>query len=95
MALTTIQRDVCRLLADERRRTGESYVPGGVAPGVALRTSRLSRDLDVFHDTEEAVARSWDRDRTTLERSDFVVKTLRERPGYVEAVVSRHEDELR
>ena len=94
MALTTIQRDVCRLLADERRRNGESYVAGGAALGVALRTSRLSRDLDLFHDTEEAVARSWDRDRATLERCDFVVKTLRERPGYVEAVVSRHEDEL-
>ena len=29
MALTSLQRDVCRLLADERRRSGESYLAGG------------------------------------------------------------------
>lgn len=89
MALTALQRDVCRLLAADRRRLGESYIAGGVALGVALHTSRLSRDLDVFHDTEAAVARSWDRDRTTLEKSGYLVSTLRERPGYVEAIVAR------
>ena len=94
MALTALQRDVCRLLAVERRRTGESYVAGGVALSVALETTRLSRDVDVFHDTEEAVARSWDRDRSTLERAGYVVRTLRERPGYIEAVVSRQGHDL-
>jgi hypothetical protein len=89
MALTALQRDVCRLLAAERRRSGESYIAGGVALSVALHTARLSRDLDVFHDTVEAVARSWDRDRTILEAADYAVDTLRERPGYVEATVSR------
>lgn len=94
MALTRLQRDVCRLLAAARRESGESYVAGGVALSVALNTARLSRDLDVFHDTTEAVARSWDRDRATLERSGFAVRTLRERPGYVEAVVSRQGQDL-
>jgi hypothetical protein len=89
MALTALQRDICRLLAKARRETGESYVAGGVALSVALNTARLSRDIDVFHDTAEAVARSWDRDRVTLEQSQFGVRALRERPGYVEAVVSR------
>jgi hypothetical protein len=94
MALTTFQRDVCRLLAGARRGTGESYVAGGVALTVALQTSRLSRDVDIFHDTTEAVARSWDRDRATLERSGYTLRTLRERPGYVEAMVSLHGHEL-
>jgi len=31
MALTPFQRDVCRLLADNRLRGGESYVAGGAA----------------------------------------------------------------
>jgi hypothetical protein len=94
MALTALQRDVCRLLAAERRRSGESYVAGGVALSVALATSRLSRDVDVFHDTEEAVARSWDRDRAALEQAGFAVRVVRERPGYVEAAVSREGDGL-
>lgn len=94
MALTAIQRDVCRLLAAARRDNGESYVAGGVALSVALNTSRLSRDLDLFPDTADAVARSWDRDRATLERSTYAVRTLRERPGYVEAIVSHQGQEL-
>ena len=94
MALTGLQRDVCRLLAAERRRTGESYVAGGVALSVALETNRLSRDVDVFHDTEEAVARSWDRDRVALDQAGYAVRVVRERPGYVEASVSRGNQSL-
>ena len=94
MALSRFQRDVCRLLAAERRAHGESYVADGVALSVALETQRLSRDLDLFHDTTEAVARSWDRDRKLLEGAGYVVRALRERPGYVEADVSRDGQEL-
>lgn len=58
MALTAFQRDVCRVLAGRRRAGGESYVAGGIALNVALAAHRLSRDLGLFHDTTEAVARS-------------------------------------
>jgi len=94
MALTALQRDVCRLLAAERRRNRESDIAGGVALAVALETARQSRDVDVFHDSADAVARSWDRDRFSLERAGYAVHALRERPGYVEARVSRHQDAL-
>jgi len=49
--------------------------------------------IDVFHDSAEAVARSWDRDRETLDRAGYAVRTVRERPGY-EAVVSRQAQDL-
>ena len=94
MALTPLQRDVCRLLADGRRRSGESYVAGGVALGLAVQSHRLSRDIDVFHDTTAAVARSWDRDRIALESAGYEVAALRERPGYIEATVARAPDRL-
>jgi hypothetical protein len=89
MALTRLQRDVCRLLAADRRRRGESYIAGGVALSEALRTERLSRDLDVFHDTIDAVGRTWDADRATLVANEYGVDILRERPGYVEAQIVR------
>ena len=54
-----------------------------------MKTARLSRDLDVFHDTIDAVDRSWDADRTMLERSGYAVRPTRQRPGYLEAVVSQ------
>jgi hypothetical protein len=89
MAVTPFQRDVCRLLAADRRARGVSYVAGGVALSVALDASRLSRDLDLFADSQEAVAASWDADRRTLETNGCAVAPLRERPGFVQATVSR------
>ena len=80
MALAAFQRDVCRLLADNRIRSGESYVPGGAALNELLRAPRRSRDLDLFHDTEEALAVSWRADRESLERTGCSVSVLRERP---------------
>jgi hypothetical protein len=94
MALTPFQRQVCRLLAERRRARGESYVAGGVALSVALGSQRLSRDLDLFHDTSEAVVASWDNDRLTLQAEGFMVVPLRERTGLVEATVSRGADTL-
>jgi hypothetical protein len=94
MALTVLQRDVCRLLADGRRRSGESYVAGGAALGLALDTARLSRDLDIFHDTIDAVARSWEADRVMLTEHGYAVDALRERPGYVEATIARGTERL-
>ena len=81
MALTPFQRDVCRLLADGRRRAGDSYGAGGVALNAALRAPRLSGDVDFFHDTADAVARAWDRDRGALEAAGFAVSALRDAPA--------------
>lgn len=67
MALTPLQRRICRLIATQRIAAGERYVTGGVALTTLLATPRVSRDIDLFHDTEEAVAASWAADRATLE----------------------------
>src|SRR5258707_11500298 len=55
MALTNIQREVCRVLAKQRIASGESYVAGG-AVNTVLRAPRISQDLDLFHDTATALA---------------------------------------
>ncbi len=89
MALTPFQRTICRRLADRRVARGDRYVAGGVALSLALKTHRLSRDLDVFHDTIEAVAASWDEDRGVLLGAGYTVTLLRERPGFVQATVSQ------
>lgn len=95
MALTPLQRDICRLLADRRVRSGESYVAGAVALNELLGGRRLSRDIDFFHDTEEAVAASWEADRATLVEAGYRVTALRERPGLVEARVERGSEGVR
>lgn len=52
------------------------------------------RRVDVFHDTTEAVARTWDADRELLLASGYAVVVVRERPGFVQAVASLHGDQL-
>lgn len=94
MALTRFQRDVCRALAERRRTRGDSYVAGGIALNLALNAQRLSRDLDLFHDTTEAVSAAWDADRVLLEGQGYLVNSERERPGFVQATVSRGHDSL-
>ncbi len=89
MALTPFQRAVCRLLAERRVASGESYVAGGGALGEATQSGRISQDIDLFHDTTQAVAVCWAHDRELLESQRHVVRVLRERPSFVEAIVSK------
>jgi hypothetical protein len=89
VALTAYQRAVCRLLADQRIASGESYVAGGVALHEMMGGARISRDIDLFHDTDEALEASWQADRRLLEAQHFAVTVIRERPSFIEAEVSR------
>ncbi len=93
MALTPFQKSVCRLLAGNRIASGESYVAGGSALNELIAAPRISRDIDLFHDSEEAVAASWDSDRGLLEKQ-FDVSVLRDRPGFVEARVADEQDSV-
>ena len=43
----------------------------------------------LFHDTEAALAASWDGDRQALLSQGFLLEIVRERPTFVEALVSR------
>lgn len=88
MALTALQRRVCLLLADQRKRSGESYVAGGVALNEIVAGARRSRDIDLFHDTEAALVATWANDRAALEAAALRVATVRELPAFVEARVS-------
>jgi hypothetical protein len=95
MALTRFQRIVCNLLAENRIASGESYVAGGIALNELIGGARISRDVDVFHDTNDAVAASWRADRLLLEQQGFSVRAVRERPTFVEADVRSGDDSVR
>jgi hypothetical protein len=87
MALTPLQRRICLLLAEQRKRSGESYVAGGAALNELLGGARMSRDVDLFHDTEEALAATWAQDRLTLQQAGLRVVPSRESPSFVQAQV--------
>lgn len=88
MAVTNLQRALCRLVAENRVASGESYVAGGVALNALIGADRVSDDVDLFHDTEEALASTWAADRSLLEEKGYAVHVLRDRPSFVEAEVS-------
>lgn len=94
MALSEYQRGICQLIAANRRERGESYVAGGVALNTLLNTPRLSRDIDLFHDTDAALIASWLNDRKLLRAAGYGVTVLRETAVFVEAVVSRHDESV-
>ena len=87
MALTAFQTRVVRLLAARRKSSGESYVAGGVALNQALRAPRISRDVDLFHDSATALRQSWDDDCRLLREAGMTVHTLRDTAHFVEAAV--------
>jgi hypothetical protein len=95
MALTDLQRRICRLLAANRIASGESYVAGGVALNELIGAARVSRDIDLFHDTTEALEATWRADRALLESEGYSVLVLRERVGLVEAEVGDAADRAR
>lgn len=92
MALTPLQISILRLLALRRKHAGESYVAGGVALNQALCASRLSRDIDLFHDTDEALVESWKADQHALRTAGYAVETIREAPTFIEAGVLKDDD---
>jgi hypothetical protein len=92
MSLTRFQQAVCRLIAANRLEQGEAYVAGGVALNLLTGGKRLSRDIDLFHDTLEALDVTWHADRRLLESHGYELRSIHERPGYVEAVVSQGAD---
>ena len=87
MPLTDYQAVVARLLSGNR--TFDSYLAGGAAILIEPNTTRFSRDLDYFHDSEARVAEAFAADRALLERHKFAVDVDLNQPGYVRAVVSQ------
>jgi hypothetical protein len=86
MAITPLQREICRLIARNRIDGGEAYVAGGVALNTVVPGPRLSHDIDLFHDTEAALAATWAADRGLLGEA-YAVEVLLDRPTFVRAVL--------
>lgn len=89
MSITEFQRDVCRIISRRLRESGESYLAGGVALNVLVSGRRVSRDIDLFHDTAEALETGWRQDRRLLEQNGYRLNVLREAPTYKEAVAEK------
>ena len=84
MALTDLQRAVMVSIAKNRSQT--SYIAGGTV--LNKLWARMSDDIDIFHDTDEEIGGSADRDINTLNADGFKVRVVVDVYGCVEAEVS-------
>ena len=77
MPLSKLQSDILKLLAAQRNP--ESYV--AVASALNRFGTRLSDDIDVFHDLEDGVERAAQADSALLIASGFEVEWVRQFVG--------------
>jgi hypothetical protein len=84
------QARLARLLS--ANRTFDSYLAGGAAILIEPNTTRYSRDLDYFHDSEVRVAEAFSADRSLLESNGYNIDVDLNQPGYVRAVVRQGDD---
>ena len=87
MPLTDYQASLARLLSENR--TFDSYLAGGAAILIEPNTTRFSRDLDYFHDSEARVAEAFAADRGLLDTSGYSLDVDLNQPGYIRAVVRK------
>lgn len=90
MPLTKYQAKLARLLS--RNRTFDSYLAGGAAILLEPNTTRFSRDLDYFHDSEARVVEAFAADRELLHRAGYAVDVDLNQPGYIRAIVRKGPD---
>ena len=90
MPLTEFQADLARLLSGNR--TVDSYLAGGAAILIEPNTTRFSRDLDYFHDSEARVAEAFEADRALVVSRGYGLRVELNQPGYIRAVVDRGDE---
>jgi hypothetical protein len=87
MPLTDYQAELARLLS--RNRSLDSFLAGGAAILLEPNTTRYSRDLDYFHDSENRVAGAFAADRGLLESNEYGVDIEMQQPGFIRTIVSK------
>lgn len=87
MPLTPLQAEILTYLSAQR--TPSSYLAGAAGLLMSRRSPRHSQDVDLFHDTEEAVARAFAEDRVCLEGHGFHISVVLSQPGFIRAEVGR------
>ncbi len=85
MPLTSLQRDILRILA--AGRSPESYVAG--ATPLNRSGYRFSGDIDIFHDREERVGATATADALTLAEAGYEIHWKRQEPAIHSAEVAR------
>ena len=87
MPIGEFERDILRLIASNRNP--DSFIAGATVLHQSPTSPRTSRDVDVFHDTTESLARSVEADTAVLRSAGYEVELGREQETFRRAIVRR------
>ena len=93
MPLTSFQAEVFNVIS--AHRNPDSYVAGGIVIQRDADSSRYSDDIDLFHDTSQAVSASVRQDTEALTRAGYEIEFSTQEPTYYQASVARQGESLR
>lgn len=93
MPLTELQKLILKLLA--QNRSPDSYVGGASVIHRSPLSPRFSEDLDLFHDSEDSVAKSAEFDAVVLRKNGLKVEWIFQKPTFFRAVVSKRGETFR
>jgi hypothetical protein len=91
MPLSSFQSQVLRTLAAQR--SPDSYIAGGIA--INRTGPRLSRDIDIFHDSDERLEAAAEADAAALRSAGYSIGWHRLRRGSREATIERDGEAMR
>ena len=87
MPLGKLEREVLRLLA--RNRNPESHIAGASVLNQGDDSPRSSQDVDIFHDTREALQSALSADVELLNESGYEVKVIMDHDTFKRALVRK------
>lgn len=93
MPLTPFQAETLLLL--KRNRSPDSYIAGGAAINRSANSPRFSRDVDFFHDLDEAVSLNANEDMKALEQAGYAIEILLNQPSFVRVIARRAIDAVK
>jgi hypothetical protein len=92
MPLSKIQLTVLGLISTNR--SPQSHLAGATGIHMSPDSLRVSHDLDLFHDTEKAVADAYAIDIQILKDNGFAAEPLISQPGFIRARIQDASDIL-
>ncbi len=85
MPISDVQAEVLKRIA--ANRSPESYLAGATVIHRRGDSPRFSQDLDFFHDVEDSVAQSAERDAATLRQAGYALEWLLRTPTFHRAAL--------
>jgi hypothetical protein len=93
MPLTPFQIETLFLL--KQNRSPDSYIAGGAAINRSAHSPRFSRDVDFFHDVDEAVSLSAAEDLKVLHQAGYSIETLLNQPSFIRVIARKSSDAVK